>query len=105
MEHIRHMVKREGVDLGYHQSNLEPENGEGRVGKSGLDKNLSLNEILKIAYKMKSKPNIIIKAGPKAKWYLKRCPENIIDTEIEKQRNWRDISRCTMRIIVWDDDI
>lgn len=103
MEHISRMEKRNGVDLGYHHSNLHPENGEGCVGKSGLDKNLSLEKILKIAYRMEKKPNIIIKGGPNAKWYLKRCPENIIDTEIEKQRRWRNISRSTMWIILWDD--
>ena len=70
MEHITHMQKRIGVDLGYHESNLRPENDEGCVGKSGLDKSLSLERILEIVYKMKEKPNVIIKAGPRAKWYL-----------------------------------
>jgi hypothetical protein len=49
MEHITLMEKRIGTDLGYHESNLRPENGEGCVGKSGLDKNLSLERILEIA--------------------------------------------------------
>ena len=102
MEHITQVEKRIGADLGYQESNLHPENGEGRVGKSGLDKNLSLERILEIAYKMEKKPNIIIKAGPRAKWYLKRCPKDLIDVEIEKQRNWRDISRSIMWIIDWD---
>jgi hypothetical protein len=102
MEHITLMEKRIGADLGYHESNLRPANDEGCVGKSGLDKNLSLEEILEIAYKMKEKPNVIIKAGTRAKWYLKRCPKNLIDAEIEKQRSWRNISRSTMWIIDWD---
>jgi hypothetical protein len=101
MEHITFLEKRIGVDLGFHESNLHPANDEGRVGKRGLDKSLSLEEILEIAYKMNEKPNVIIKAGPRAKWYLKRCPKDLIDTEIEKQRSWRDISRCTMWIIDW----
>ena len=83
MEHITFLEKRIGADLGYHESNLRPANNEGCVGKSGLDKTLSLQEILEIAYKMEEKPNIIIKAGPRAKWYLKRCPKVLIDTEIE----------------------
>ena len=70
MEHITLMEKRIGADLGYHKSNLRPVNDEGCVGKSGLDKNLSLERILEIAYKMNPKPNVIIKAGPRAKWYL-----------------------------------
>jgi hypothetical protein len=102
MEHITFLEKRIGADLGYHESNLRPANDEGCVGKCGLDKSLSLEEILEIAYKMNEKPNIIIKAGPRAKWYLKRCPKDSIDAEIEKQRSWRDISCCTMWIIVWD---
>ena len=102
MEHIARMEKRICADLGYHESNLHPKNGEDCVGKSGLDKSLSLEKILEIAYKMDEKPNIIIKAGPKAKWYLKRCPKKLIDESIEKQRRWRDISRSTMWIIDWN---
>jgi hypothetical protein len=102
MEHITLMEKRIGADLGYHESNLRPVNNEGCVGKSGLDKNLSLERILEIAYKMEKKPNVIIKAGPRAKWYLKQCPKDLIDSEIEKQRRWRNISRSTMYIIDWD---
>ena len=102
MEHITLMEKRIGADLGYHESNLRPLNDEGCVGKNGLDKNLSLERILEIAYKMDKKPNVIIKAGPRAKWYLKQCSKDLIDAEIEKQRNWRDISRSTMWIIDWN---
>lgn len=102
MEHITHLTKRKGADLGYHESNIHPENGTGCVGKSGLDKNLSFERILDIVYEMDDRPNIIIKAGPRAKWYLKRCAPDLIDIKIEKQRNWRDISRSTMWIIVWD---
>jgi hypothetical protein len=50
---------------------------------------------------MDDKPNIIIKAGKNAKWYMKKCPVNKIDEAIEKQK-WRDISRFTMYIIDWD---
>ena len=102
MEHINFIQKRIGADLGYHESNVRPADGEGCIGVRGLDKNLSLGEIIEIAYKIHDKPNIIIKAGPRAKWYLKRCNKELIDEEIQKQRNWRDISRSTMWIIDWD---
>ena len=46
-------------------------------------------------------PNIIIKAGPNAKWYMKKVHVDEIDNEIEKQK-WRNTSRCTMFIIDWD---
>lgn len=103
MEHITLLQKRIGADLFYGQKyHLYPQDGEGRVGAEGFDKNLSLTEIIEIAYKINEKPNIIIKAGPNAKWYLKRCPKELIDEEIQKQRDWRDISRSTMWIIDWD---
>lgn len=103
MEHITFMQKRIGSDVFYGEKyHLYPVDGEGRVGAEGFNKDLSLSEILEIAYKIQEKPNIIIKAGPRAKWYLKRCPRELIDEEIEKQRNWRDISRCTMWVIDWD---
>ena len=95
---------RYGVDVGFHDSNLHPKTGEGRVGKHGLDKTLSLDQIINIAYKMDEKPNIIIKSGPNAKWYLKKCPLHLIDTRIEevKKQNWRNTSRYIMYIINWD---
>ena len=102
MEHITRMQKRLGVDVGFHESNLHPANGEGRVGKCGLDKNLPLERIVDIAYHMDEKPNIIIKRGIRAKWYLQRCPLDMIESAIEKQKNRDGISRCIMWIIVWD---
>ena len=51
---------------------------------------------------MKEKPNIIVKAGPRAKWYLKKFDKKLIEKEIEKQKSWRDVSRCTTWIIDWD---
>ena len=102
MENITQMKKYIGADVGFHESNIRPKNDEGCVGKSGLDKNLSLEKILEIVYKMDKKPNIIVKAGPRAKWYLKQCPEDLIDQKIESQRRWRDISRCIMWVINWD---
>jgi hypothetical protein len=103
MEHIRQIQKRIGCDVGYNSSNLHPANAESRVGVSGIDKNFTLGQMIEIAYKMEEKPNILIKAGPNAKWYIKKFDPNVIEEEIEKQRSWRDISRCTMYIIEWDD--
>lgn len=50
MEHISLIEKRIGVDLGW--DNIQPANGEGCVGKKGLDKNLSLERIIEIAYRL-----------------------------------------------------
>ena len=104
MEYIKKFEKREGVDVYCgNKYNLHPANGEGRVGASGIDKTYTLQQVLALAYQMAvEKPNIIIKAGPDAKWYLKRCPTDEIDREIEIQKEWRDVSRCTMYIIEWD---
>ena len=101
MEHIVMMQKLIGVDVGFHNSNLHPRDREGCIGKSGLDKSLSLNQIIEIAYKMENKPNIIIKAGKNAKWYLKNVSKDTIESKIDKQK-WRDTSRCMMYIIEWD---
>lgn len=102
MEHITFIEKRQG-DVGYHSSNIHPEDGYGRVGKNGINKSFTFEMVLEIAYKMDNKPNIIIKAGPNAKWYLKHFQKEAIESEIDKQK-WRDTSRCLMYIIEWADE-
>jgi hypothetical protein len=102
MEHIKTIERRVGVDVGYHSSNIHPKDREGCVGKSGINKLLTLEEVLEIAYKMDNKPNIIIKGGKNAKWYLKIIQKEKIEDEIKKQK-WRDTSRCTMYIINWEE--
>ena len=67
--------------------NLHPADGEGRVGKQGINANYTLDMLKEIAYRMPEKPNIIIKAGKNAKWYIKKCPKDEIIIEIEKMRN------------------
>jgi hypothetical protein len=101
MEHFYTIEKREGCDVGWHDSNIQPIDREGCVGACGIDKTYTLDMVMNLAYKMDDKPNIIIKAGKNAKWYMKKVPLNKIDEAIEKQK-WRDTSRCTMYIIVWD---
>jgi hypothetical protein len=83
--------KREGCDVGWHGSNIQPR---------GIDKSYTLDMVINLAYKMDDKPNIIIKAGKNAKWYMKKVPLHKIDDAIEKQQ-WRDTSRSTMYIIGW----
>ena len=54
-----------------------------------------------MAYTMDNpRPNIIIKAGKNAKWYLKNCIPDKIDEKIEKNK-YRDCSRFSMYIITW----
>ena len=100
MEYIKTMQRRDGVDVGYNNSNIHPVDREGCVGVNGLDKTLRLNQVVEIAYKMENRPNIIVKAGKNAKWYLKRFPTDQIDGEIQKQ-TWRNTSRSVMYIIEW----
>lgn len=102
MEHIKIIERRQGVDAGYNDSNVHPADGEGRVGALGIDKTLTFEMVLDLAYKMPNKPNIITKAGPNAKWYLKHFQKDLIKSEIDKQ-SWRDTSRCTMYIVEWDE--
>ena len=101
MELVRNIETRKGVDVGDHGSNIVPIDGEGCVGKNGLDKTLTFEQVLRLAYRIENKPNVIIKAGPNAKWYLKRFQKETLEDEIEKQK-WRDTSRCIMYIIEWD---
>ena len=100
MDYVKNIEIRKGVDVGYHESNIEPLNRERCVGKCGIDKTLILQDVLNLAYKIdiKERPNIIIKAGPNAKWYLKRSQKDKIEDKIKTQ-NWRDTSRCIMYII------
>jgi hypothetical protein len=102
MEYVKTIETRKGVDVGYHSSNMHPVNRDGCVGQNGIDKSFTFEMVLKLAYKMTNKPNIIIKAGPNAKWYLKHFQKNSIEEEIHKQQ-WRDTSRCAMYIIEWDE--
>jgi hypothetical protein len=67
--------------------NLYPADGEGRVGKQGINSKYTLDMVKAIAYRMPEKPNIIIKAGKNAKWYIKKCPMDEIIREIVKMRN------------------
>lgn len=105
MEHVRKYERREHADLKWGK-NLHPENGEGRVGAGGIDKTYTLPMVMALAYKIVEKPNIIIKAGENAKWYIKKCPIHEIDREIEKMQNsvyYSGMMRCTMYIIEWDE--
>ena len=101
MEYFKKIEKRNGCDVGWHGSNIQPIDREGCVGAGGIDKSYTLDMVMNLAYKMDDKPNIIIKAGKNAKWYMKKVPVVEIDNAIEKQK-WRDTSRYTMYIIVWD---
>jgi hypothetical protein len=82
--------------------NLHPSDGEGRVGKQGIDANYTLDMLKEIAYRMPEKPNIIIKSGKNAKWYIKKCPTDEIIREIEKFRNsvyGKNVGRCTTYVL------
>lgn len=85
-KHTMDYIKIEHADLKWGK-NLHPADGEGRVGKQGIDANYTLDMLKAIAFRMPEKPNIIIKAGKNAKWYIKKCPKNEIIIEIEKMRN------------------
>lgn len=86
--------------------NLHPMNGEGRVGKQGFNKELTIEQVVAIASKMPEKPNIIIKAGVNAKWYIKKCDIANIDLEIKKNREsvyGKNSHRCTLHMLEWNE--
>jgi hypothetical protein len=102
MNQVNNIEVRRGVDVGYHSSNVHPIDRDGCVGKQGINKLFTFEMVLKIASKIDEKPNIIIKAGENAKWYLKRCQKDLINDAIISQQ-WRDTSRCIMYIIDWNN--
>lgn len=104
LERVKNIEIRKGVDIGYHNSNIQPFNREGCVGTYGIDKTLTFQDVLSLAYKIdiEKRPNIIIKAGQNAKWYLKRCQKDTIEDNIKKQ-SWRDTKRYVMYIIDWEE--
>jgi hypothetical protein len=65
---------------------LHPADGEGRVGVAGINKAYTFEMVKAIALRMPEKPNIIVKGGKNAKWYIKKCPKDQIFSEIEKMR-------------------
>jgi hypothetical protein len=105
MEHVRKYEKRNNADLKWGKE-LRPVNGEGCGKSNGIDKTYTFDMVKALAYQMPEKPNIIIKSGKKAMWYIKKCATAEIDQEIEKMKNscfWPRARRCTMHIIEWDE--
>jgi hypothetical protein len=108
MEHLINFERRTGVDLGYYgRMDLYPKDVDCRVGKRGIDKSYTLVKMIEIAYKMEEKPNIIIKSGKNAKWYLKKIAKEELESEIVKHQNCKNnnTSRCTMYILEWESPI
>ncbi len=105
MEHIKRFEKKYGIDVGMNNS-VEPENREGCVGSRGIDKNYTLDMVFKLAYNMNVKPNIVVKSGSNAKWYLKCIDKDLIE-DLKKDKveipKWRDTSNCILYIIEWDE--
>ena len=101
MENIKNITSKEGVDVGYHSSNMHPKNGEGCKGKPGIDNGYTFEEVLKLAYNMEEKPNIIVKAGKNAKGCIKKIENDKIEEAMEKQR-WRNTRNYKMYIIEWN---
>ena len=94
LSELEYFEKRNGVDVGYNNSNLPHPNYPD--SKKGYPKNLQLEEVIKLAKDING--NIVIKAGKNAKWYIKKINLENINKEIEKQ-NWRDTSRYSMYIL------
>ena len=100
MQHFTNIQKRNNSDVGFIGDAIKPLNNKGCMGKNGIDKNFSLDELIDMAYEVDA--NIIIKSGLNAKWYLKKYPLHEIDNEISK-KSYRDVARTTMWIIEWTE--
>jgi len=100
-----------GVDLDFKndRNDVHPDDEYATDGKSGLLACLTLQEAINICSRMNPRPNVIIKAGPKAKWYFKGpYPRSDIGPLVEQnaKKKWRekDTARRIMYVIVWNDD-
>jgi len=95
---------RHGVDVGYFDSSLSVQNNmthpDYPESKKGYPKDKTLEEMLVLAKDIEA--NIIIKAGKKAKWYLKHCPRHELDAEIEKRPRWKNSKNATMYIVEFE---
>ena len=91
MEHVNSYYTVAGADITFKTGDIEPSNSEGRVGTSGINKSLTHEQVIRIAYNTVcdptcENPNIIIKAGPNAKWYLKYWEPATLQNQIAKWR-------------------
>ena len=100
MENFKRIERIEGCDVGWHNSNIDPVNREGCIGKGGINKSFTLEMVMNLAFKHPEKPNIIIKAGKNAKWYLKKIKPTDINQAMQSQK-WRNTSLYTMYVIEW----
>jgi len=98
--HNSKIEKMTGCDIGYHNSVIDPVNRTGCVGKRGINKLYTFDMVLNLAFEHPDKPNIIIRGGKDAKWYMKKISPEKINEGIQKQK-WRDTSRYQMYIITW----
>ncbi len=99
MQHVQTIEKRIGWDV--ESPNIEPVNGEGCVGKGGIDKSYTLEMVIDLASKIPEKPNVIVRTGKKSKWYLKKIELNDIDRK-RRPASWSNIENYTMYIIKWE---
>ena len=104
MNNLKNVRIHHGADV-YHRNNkynLHPENGESCVGKYGIDRSLTFEQVLDLCRRHSLKPDTITKAGAKAKWYLKRCAKGYIEGEIKKSRAGSDcVRRYTLYELDW----
>jgi hypothetical protein len=64
-------------------SAIEPLNRDGCVGKAGIDKKFTLEQVAPLTYEVGA--NIIVKSGKNAKWYLKWCNhQTLIEESVQK---------------------
>jgi len=97
--HAKAITFHGAKDVGYHASNIDPVERKGCVGKSGIDATYSFEQVAALAFEVRA--NIIIKNGPKAKWYLKRCPKALIAEKTEKN-DWHVHKGRRMFEIEWE---
>jgi hypothetical protein len=69
--------------------------------QQSFDKNYTLDEMYQIMWLMEIRPNILVKSGKNAKWYVKWIDPTTIEYRIAKQKKFRNLKGYVMWIIEW----
>lgn len=70
-------------------------------GKNGFDKNMSLDDVIEIIAKPKG-ANLIIKSGPRAKWYVKKVsPDEARRTITHRKKDYIEIKNSKCYVVEW----
>jgi len=90
MEHIEFSIKFQECDVSLNDKNQQ-----------SFDKIYTEEEIKQIMWLKPNKPNILVKPGKNAKWYIKWIDPTTLKDSIIKQKKFRNLKGYVMEYIEW----